>query len=219
GAVPPPPGVTPDFEHPQDVLHTISLITQLLCLSIVTPIVWLKIYARARIQKIMYREDSVDRYGGGFHAWEVTEEDMTNFMKVSYAGLLVYGPCALLIKFSLLLISTRLFTSFPTAIFYVQLFMLLMLLYYLAMQFVKILICDPISSFWSLQNRKCFNQHSIYLADTIVSVITDFAVLVIPMPLMWLLHLPVKRRLRVIGLLGAGGVAVTASVARLVMLL
>lgn len=97
--------------------------------------------------------------------------------------------------------------------------MLLMFLFYLPMQFVKILICDPISSFWSLQNPKCFDQHSIYLADTIVSVITDFAVLVIPMPLMWLLHLPMKRRLRVFGLLGAGGVAVAASVARLVMLL
>ncbi|CZR55483.1 uncharacterized protein PAC_05371 [Phialocephala subalpina] len=252
GAVPPPPGVVPDFQNPQDVLYTISLVTQILCLSIVTPIVWLKIYARARIQKVMYREDwcclaawvcpkaggrrctdfdqvaflgymttnlLFDRYGGGFHAWEVTKEDMTNFMIVSYAGLLVYGPCAFLIKCSLLLISTRLFAPFPRAVFAVQLFMLLMLLYYIPMQFVKILICDPISDFWFVQNPKCFNQHSIYLADTTVSVITDFAVLVIPMPLMWLLHLPVKRRLRVIGLLGAGGIAVAASVARLVMLL
>ncbi|KUJ24397.1 uncharacterized protein LY89DRAFT_776523 [Mollisia scopiformis] len=242
GALSPPAGVIPDFEHPRDVRYTISLVTQILCLSIVSPVVLLKIYARAKVQKVMYREDwcclvawipflgyittnlLFDRFGGGHHQWEVTEEAMSKFLLVSYAGLLVYGPTAFLIKCSLLLISTRLFAPFPRTVFAINLFMLLMLLFYLPMQFVKIMICAPISAFWSSSSSSssspsCFDQHNIYLADTIVSVLTDFAVLIIPMPLMWVLHLPLRRRLRVIGLLGAGGLAVAASVARLVMLL
>lgn len=50
-----------------------------------------------------------------------------------------------------------------------------------------------------------------------MSGITDLAVLVIPIPLIWNLHMPLRKKIRVLGLLGAGGIAVAASLARLVM--
>lgn len=50
-----------------------------------------------------------------------------------------------------------------------------------------------------------------------MSAITDIAILVIPIPLIRNLHMPLKKKIRVFGMLGAGGVAVAASLARLVM--
>lgn len=57
GATAPPPGVTPDFEHPQDVLHTVNLVSQILAIAIVTPVVGLRLWARWRISPHFLLDD------------------------------------------------------------------------------------------------------------------------------------------------------------------
>jgi hypothetical protein len=47
GAVAPPNGVIPNFEHPQDVLYTINLIVEVLCIALVIPFVSSRVYIRA----------------------------------------------------------------------------------------------------------------------------------------------------------------------------
>ncbi len=49
GALPPPPGYTPDMEHPQDVLRTIMYVTQGLTLLFTTLFVGLRVYAKKKI--------------------------------------------------------------------------------------------------------------------------------------------------------------------------
>lgn len=44
GATPAPPGRTPSFENPEDVLHTINLVSQILAVATVTPIVCFRLY-------------------------------------------------------------------------------------------------------------------------------------------------------------------------------
>lgn len=44
GATPAPPGRTPNFEDPEDVLHTINLVSQVLAVATVTPIVCFRLY-------------------------------------------------------------------------------------------------------------------------------------------------------------------------------
>lgn len=47
GAAPPPPGVTPDFASPVDVLHTVNLVAQIISMVLVTGFVLLRTYAKA----------------------------------------------------------------------------------------------------------------------------------------------------------------------------
>lgn len=49
GATPPPPGRIPNFENPEDVLHTINLVSQILAVAITTPIVALRLWVRWKI--------------------------------------------------------------------------------------------------------------------------------------------------------------------------
>ena len=49
GGLAPPPGVIPNFEHPEDVLRTVNLVTQALSISIVSAFVMLRIFARYRV--------------------------------------------------------------------------------------------------------------------------------------------------------------------------
>jgi hypothetical protein len=49
GSAPPPDGVTPDLENPEDVLQTVMYITQGLTLLFVTVFVALRLYAKTAI--------------------------------------------------------------------------------------------------------------------------------------------------------------------------
>jgi len=46
GAIPPPPGVEPNFENPEDILHTINLVSQILSMVIMTPFIIIRVYVK-----------------------------------------------------------------------------------------------------------------------------------------------------------------------------
>jgi hypothetical protein len=56
------------------------------------------------------------------------------------------------------------------------------------------------------------------LADAIFSVISDAIILMIPIPLAWRLHLPLRKKVQVAVILGAGGLAIAFSLYRVVLI-
>lgn len=94
-----------------------------------------------------------------------------------------------------------------------------MLAYYIPAVIVKIRICSPIAKFWDQRiDGTCLDQTSIILADAVVSVVSDMIVLILPLPLTLSLQLSTKRKMRVMAILGAGGLAVAASIIRLALI-
>lgn len=137
-----------------------------------------------------------------------------------YAATIFYAPMALAVKLALLLIITRVFGSVHKKTrkgIYVLIATLVV--YYVSGIFIKIFVCWPIPAYWKGQTEKCLDQSAIITADAIISVISDLVILVLPTPLTWSLQLSKKRRLRIIGMLGAGGVATGFSVYRLIMII
>lgn len=65
----------------------------------------------------------------------------------------------------------------------------------------------------------CLNESDLFVADTVLSALTDFAVLALPIPATMSLRLPFRRRLRVWAMLGLGGVATLASIVRMVVVI
>lgn len=55
--IPAPPGKASNFENPQDALHTVNLVTQILCIAVTTVIVTLRFIIRIRIHKTFTLED------------------------------------------------------------------------------------------------------------------------------------------------------------------
>lgn len=133
--------------------------------------------------------------------------------------MVMYGPTAYLTKVCLLWIMTRVFSPFRKTVWFIYGFMGLMLAFYVPVVIVKIRICDPISKFWDNSvDGTCLDQTAIILADAVVSVVSDLIILILPLPLTMSLQMPSRKKLRVIGLLGAGGLAVAASIIRLVLI-
>lgn len=56
-ALPAPPGVVPDLQHPDRFMNVLNLVVQILVISVVTPFVLLRIYTRVTFHRIMSKED------------------------------------------------------------------------------------------------------------------------------------------------------------------
>lgn len=133
----------------------------------------------------------------------------------------MYGPTAFLTKVSLLWIMTRVFSPYRKAVLFIYVFLAVMLLYYIPAVIVKIRICDPIARFWdgSITHGSCLDQSAIIMADAVVSVVSDMIILILPLPLTLSLQMPMRKKIRVMGILGAGGLACASSVVRLILIL
>lgn len=134
--------------------------------------------------------------------------------------MVMYGPTAFLTKISLLWIMTRVFSPYRKAVFFIYIFLVIMLLYYIPAVIVKIRICNPIGKFWDDSiNGSCLDQSAIILADAVVSVVSDAIILILPLPLTLSLQMSMRKKVRVMGILGAGGLACASSVVRLILIL
>ncbi|KAK1625343.1 hypothetical protein BDP81DRAFT_474310 [Colletotrichum phormii] len=217
GAAPPPEGVVPDFQHPQDVLHTINLVSQILSIVSVSIFMMLRIYAKTLIAPPFYLDDwmavvpwilsigysstglVMHRYEGGFHLYEISKDNFVGFLKGLYADTLVYGPNSYFTKLALLPIVIRVFRLNKKTIIGTYAVIVFMTGYYVPVLFLKTFIRHPIAGYWdSTLNATCLNQRAIFVADTAISAITDTAVLCLPIPVALSLRMSWTKRLKVI---------------------
>ncbi|WDK21179.1 integral membrane protein [Colletotrichum graminicola] len=243
GAAPPPEGVIPNLQHPEDVLYTINLVSQILSVSVVSLFMLLRIYAKAWVSPPFHAEDWVavlawvltlgygstafvmSHYGGGYHIYELSKENLEGFMKLTsslglYADTLVYGPNSFFTKLALLMIVIRVFRFHQKTKIGIYLTIAFMAGYYVPVFFLKTFICRPIRGFWNPNSRAaCLDQRAIFVADTITSAVTDLAVLILPIPAAASLRMSWEKRLKVMGMLSAGGIATAASLARMVIVI
>jgi len=144
---------------------------------------------------------------------------MLHFWKINYAQMVMYGPLVLAVKLSILLMLARFFAPFRKMVSFIYAFSWFLVAYTIAATIAKICICKPISTFWlgiDVTHGKCLKQLEIFLTDTIVSVISDLMILMLPVALVRMLSMSFKKKLRVIMVLAAGGLACIASIVRLV---
>ncbi|KAL4779642.1 hypothetical protein BJX76DRAFT_340173 [Aspergillus varians] len=216
-------------------LNTINLVTQCLCIPIVTMFVLMRFSIRAWYRQWARVEDwtcllawilfmaycaigiVVGNYGGGYHYNEISDDDRVNFRKFCYIATVLYCPMALFVKISLLSIIIRIFAPYKTKILFIQIFLGALTIYYTIAEIVKIRMCDPVPAYWTLEPASCLDQRAALIADSVISVVSDILILVLPLPLTWSLQMSRNKKLRVVGMLSAGGLATAFSVYRLAL--
>jgi hypothetical protein len=103
---------------------------------------------------------------------------------------------------------------------FIQAFMVFMVAYYIAIFLARVFGCTPISAFWEGPGPgRCINLDALFIVDTFVSLITDGIILVLPIFLAASLHLPLRKKIRVAVVLGAGGLAVVANTYRVYLVM
>ncbi|OHW94173.1 integral membrane protein [Colletotrichum incanum] len=210
GAFPPPPGVTPNFEDPRDAGWMLNVVGMSVMAATTTFFFAIRTYVKFSLASPFLPEDC-------YHAWEITKEAYQEVMRWLYASSIIYIPAAYFTKVTLLLLEARVFTVHERTSRGIRIFIITLLICYIPIQTLKTVICLPISSFWNprTSNPKCLNQRKIFIADLSLAIITDFIILVLPIPLLWGLRMPLRKKLKILTLLGAGGIATAVTVYRM----
>lgn len=177
------------------------------------------------------------RYGGGLHQWDVPDHLITQYNQVRlflmpqpepglslsqtvYATMVNYGPTVFAIKAAILLFLASIFSPYKTYVKWIYGFLGVMGVYYVAMLFLKMFICRPISMFWgATTDGECFNQRVLILVDNIISLLSDIVVLLLPCPLTKKLQVGLIAKLKIVAIFGVGGIACIFSLVRLVFII
>lgn len=84
--------------------------------------------------------------------------------------------------------------------------------YSAASVFVNIFSCTPVQATWDLEFATavgiCINRPVFYFAQAGLGILTDFATVIAPLPVMWGLQLGLKQKMGVAGILTTGGLLV-----------
>lgn len=234
GAAPPPPGVTPDLAHPREAGRTLNLAVMITVDVLVLVFLTIRLSAKLCINRQFLVEDftcitgaglillysatvlMMAHYGMGYHQWEISQRDFDQVLKWLYASSIIYIPCAFAIKTTLPLLIARVFAVRRKIARAIHIFIFGIAFAYLPMQICKIFICQPINAYWRYNvEGKCLRQRKLFLADLTIAILTDLAILIIPIPLTWSLKMPWKRKFKIVMLLTCGGFATGTTIFRL----
>jgi len=141
-------------------------------------------------------------------------------LQLSYVATAIYAPTALFVKGSLVYILIRVFLPLSKGVVALYCLLAVVIGYYFIITFIKIFICNPVSAYWRFSEREnatCLSQSGVIIADSVISFGTDIAIFAFPVALTWSLQMPFWKKVKVIFLLGLGGIAVAFSLYRLVI--
>lgn len=134
-------------------------------------------------------------------------------IQILWAYEFLYGSVIPLTKLSIIFFYYRLF---PVPFFRKVLYFVLFLVigWWIAIIVVAIFQCRPYSYFWNqyvdpTATGKCINIESFFIGNGAASVVTDFIILMTPIPMVWRLQMPVMQRLSVLGIFFLGGLYVS----------
>jgi hypothetical protein len=71
--------------------------------------------------------------------------------------------------------------------------------------FLAVLQCRPVAKAWNHTiEGTCLNQARLYQAGAVINLVSDFVVIAIPLPTLWMLHMPPRQKMAVSLILSVG---------------
>ena len=129
---------------------------------------------------------------------------MTVLLQNYVAANLLWVCSITLIKLSILHLYLQIFSllHFRKWVYIVGVFVVL---YFIGVVLTQFLICRPFAKNWDpLMAGTCGDSMAAALANAIIDLVIDVAILALPMPLVWSLHMPLARRLKICAAFGLG---------------
>ncbi|KAI8627627.1 hypothetical protein F5Y19DRAFT_160342 [Xylariaceae sp. FL1651] len=156
------------------------------------------------------------QYGAGVNIWEVPDDDLKEYLKLFLNIQMVARIAIFFARLSILLLYIRIFFPIgtPRSVFWwvIQGVIWLNLLYTISLILALTLQCVPYHKPWG---SSCINQWLVLVNASVINIISDIAVLVIPIASILKLRTTKKKKWAIWALFAFGALAPLASVARL----
>ena len=168
---------------------------------------------------------AIGKHGGGKHQWNVSytavqfqwrvrslpnssEHILIESNQYSNYEDIVYSIAILSTKLSIFLLILRIFLSVQRSGFwwFTQFLIAVNVIFYTIFFFVPIFLCSPRSKIWTPdQPGHCLKIEDLYIASAVFNMVSDIAMLSVPLYLIWHLKMSVPRKLGVSAIFGTGG--------------
>ena len=118
---------------------------------------------------------------------------------------MVYAFLIYLVKATILLLYLRIFGIKRKVRRLIQALLIILFLYYVSSIGAKAAICMPLEKLWNpMLKGRCINNTVFLLTDCAVSIVSDLTILILPMPLIWGLNIPTKRKAEIMTVFSFG---------------
>lgn len=161
--------------------------------------------------------------GLGKHNTDIPDYQKDNLRRAQYAFSILYNPCLMLTKTSIIVFYLSVMSEDVDPVFKWCNWITLALTNVTgaALTFLNIFQCQPIRAGYEYPgppNPKCTDIVTLYLSSAPVNIITDLALLLLPMPILTGLRLPKKQKIILIVTFSAGAFVAVVDVIRIAYL-
>lgn len=152
--------------------------------------------------------------GLGRHAWLVTDAETMVQLKSLFAGEVLYNLAQICTKISFLLQYRRIFRDehTRTVCFWLILFLAL---WGITQEFLVAFACIPVSIFIPGMASKCIESLVVWYLTSIMNIVTDFVLFLVPLPAIRNLRLPLRQKVLVMSIFCLGFFTCIISIVRL----
>ncbi|GAB1315631.1 hypothetical protein MFIFM68171_05841 [Madurella fahalii] len=236
-ALPPPPGVIPDFENGENIAYRLFIVAiffsvlSLLSVSarlfsahvilkkwhpddVLILVAWIIALANSVIAMVQ------TKYGLGKHMWDNPLEDFQMFLKIGIiGGPLTYNLATLFIKTSILSFYLRFSVerAFRLAVYFV---MVVTVGYTVPNAILVLYACRPMHAYWDfaakMAGSQCVNFDATFHTANTLNMLTDFAILLLPIWMLRPMQVPLSKKIGVALILMAGGFVCAVSLMRMI---
>ncbi|KAL1874720.1 hypothetical protein Plec18167_005956 [Paecilomyces lecythidis] len=157
--------------------------------------------------------------GLGLQATQLTPANLTWIAKAIFGDEMVYIVNLALIKISILLMYCRVFAlrRFRVGAWVIG---IITCFWTLIFVFLILFQCSPIQKAWNpLLPGRCWNMRGTFIGNAVPNIITDVAIILMPVYNVWKLHIRMVQRISLLGIFFLGCFVVVASIYRLVQVL
>ncbi|KAI4253158.1 MAG: hypothetical protein L6R42_007692, partial [Xanthoria sp. 1 TBL-2021] len=158
---------------------------------------------------------SVVAGGAGLSKHQLSTSEIRIFWKAMFAIIISWPIAQSMTKISILLFYIHLF---PTKVFRFAAYSLIVVVSAWMIQQVlaSLLLCHPISINWDASvNGTCGNVAANCLAGAGINTLTDILILILPMPIIWRLHVPLRNKVILSLIFGLGSLICIISIIRI----
>ncbi|KAI9756399.1 MAG: hypothetical protein M1815_003660 [Lichina confinis] len=223
---PTPEDIAYQLEHASDDRRVVLFVSTALMNAVATVAVVLRLVAR-RINRTKLLADDYNifaalilsyglfangvvatKYGLARHAAAVGKAKVDRHFLTQYTFELVYLQCITVVKISILFFYRRLFDThrFRKLSSGVG---IVVLAYWLAFTFATIFQCTPVDRLWIRHlEGTCINTPVLFLAASVINIVTNILIVVLPLPIVWSLRVSRQQKLALTGLLLLGSLYV-----------